>query len=165
MGTKRITKRMLFTKTVQLLQPKLNLDDWKLVVRFSQKLRPNSIVAYCQPMPEYKQASIKVSLTRLGELNHYEVIATAIHEMLHCITWPITEWAETLSKKDTNKLEITRKLDESMVTHLERVLTDMAFPLLQKELTKDGYANIECIFDSFKVVPVKQAAKKKPKKQ
>jgi hypothetical protein len=165
MGTKRITKRILFAKTVQILQPKLNLADWKIVVRFSPKLRPNNTIAYCQPLYEYKQASIKVNLTQLALLNHYDIVATAVHEMLHCITWPLVEWTETLCKKDSNKIDITRRWDESVITHLERVLTDMAYPLLQAELYAEGYADIDSTFDSFKVAPVKQAAKKKPKKR
>lgn len=167
MGTKRITKRVLFAKTVQLLQPKLRLDDWKIVLRFVPKMRPNTIVAYCQPMPEYKQAGIRVSLTRLAELNHYEVVSTAIHEMLHCVTWSMTEWAESLCRKDTYKLEVTRKLDESIITHLERMLTDMTLPLLQSELSKEGYKDLDAEFDTFKILPVSVpvAAKKKPKKK
>lgn len=164
---KRITKKVLFAKTVQLLQPKLRLEDWKIVVRFLPKTRPNNIVAYCQPMPEYKSAGIRVNMTRLAELNHYEVVSTAIHEMLHCVTWSMTEWAEQLCRKDKQKLEVTRKLDEGIITHLERMLTDITLPQLQKELTAEGYANLDTAFDSFKVmsVPTVKAAKKKPKKK
>lgn len=166
MGTKRITKRVLFAKTVQLLQPKLHLNDWKIVLRFAQKMRPNSVVAYCQPLPEYKQAGIRVNLTRLAELNHYEVVATAIHEMLHCVTWSMTEWAELLCRKDKQKLEVTRKLDEAIVTHLERMLTDMALPLLRSELAAEGYRDLDTEFDTFRIMPMPlAAAKKKPKKR
>lgn len=167
MKEKRITRRVLFAKTVQLLQPRLRLDDWKIVVRFLKKTRPNTIVAYCQPMPEYKTAGIRVNLTRLAELNHYEVISTAIHEMLHCVTWSMTEWTEQLCRKDKQKLEVTRKLDEGIITHLERMLTDITLPQLQKELTAEGYADLDTAFDPFKVmpVPVPKTAKKKPKKK
>lgn len=165
MGTKRITRRVLFAKTIQLLQPKLHLDDWKIVVRFSQKTRPNNVVAYCQPMPEYKQAGIRVNLTKLAELNHYEVVSTAIHEMLHCVTWSMTEWAEMLCRKDKQKIEVTRKLDEGIVTHLERMLTDITLPLLQSHLAEEGYRELDAEFDTFKILPgAPVAAKKKPKK-
>lgn len=161
MKTKRITRRMLFAKTVELLQPQMHLDDWKIVIRFFEKLRPNDAIAYCHPMPEYKQAGIRVSLTKLSELNHYEVISTAIHEMLHCITWSMTEWTELLCKKDKQKLEITRKLDESVITHLEHMLTTMTMPLIQKALKAEGYGELDSAFDPFKVMPIPRASAKK----
>lgn len=167
MAARRITKRVLFTKTVQLLQPKLHLDDWTIVLRFVPKMRPKTIVAYCQPMPEYKQAGIRVSLERLTELTQYEVVSTAIHEMLHCVTWSMADWAESLCKKDTYKLEVTRKLDESIITHLERTFTDITLPLLQSELIKEGYGNLDIEFNTLKILPpnTPAAAKKKPKKK
>lgn len=167
MASKRITRRVLFAKTIQILQPKLQLHDWKIVVRFLQKTRPANIVAYCQPMPEYKTAGIRVNLSRLSDLNYYEVVSTAIHEMLHCVTWSMTDWAEQLCKKDKQKLEITRKLDESIITHLERTLTDIMLPLLETELALEGYAHLDTVFDSFEVksTPIVKAAKKKPKKK
>lgn len=159
---KNITKKLLFAKTVEILQPKLNLSDWKIVVKYSRTMKTS--VADCQSLPEYKQATIRLSLSRLPEFSHYEIISTAVHEMLHCIVWRLTEWTEDLCKKDVQKLQVTRRLDEGVITHLEKVVTDMAAPLVQAQLFAEGYGNIDLLYNSVRHIhdkPVKPRVKKK----
>jgi hypothetical protein len=143
---KRITKKLLFAKTVEILQPLLHLDNWRIVVNYSNRMKD---VADCVAWPEYKQACIRINMKRLPEFNDYEIIATAIHEMVHCIIWPLTEWTERLCKKDPHKLEITRQHDESVVTTFEKILVDMTSAVLQQRLSEEGYMDLDLSFENL----------------
>jgi hypothetical protein len=160
--TKNITKKLLFAKTIEILQPKLNLSDWRIIVRYSRVMK--TAIADCQSLPEYKQATIRLSLLRLPEYSHYEIISTAVHEMLHCIVWRLTEWTEDLCKKDTQKLQVTRRLDEGVITHLEKVITDMVASEVQSELLAEGYGNINLLYNSVRHINGKPAKPKVTKK-
>jgi hypothetical protein len=51
----RITKKVLFAKTIEILQPKLNLQDWRIVVKYSYNMQEEfsfSIAAVTEP--EYR---------------------------------------------------------------------------------------------------------------
>lgn len=143
---KRISKKVLFAKTVAFLQPQLNLQDWKILVRYSYRMKAT---ADCQAWPEYKQAVIRLNLKNVNRFNHYEIIMIAIHEMMHCLVWPLADWAEKLCKKDPIKKEITRQLDEALVTNLEKILTDLTCTSLQSYLNEQGYADLDLIFNNF----------------
>jgi hypothetical protein len=146
---KRISKKLLFAKTVEILQPKIGLSEWKIVVKFSNHMK---CAADCEAFPEYKQAIIRANLKTFKKLTHYEVIMTAVHEMTHCIIWPIAAWAEELCDEDAQKLEITRKLEEGLVTDFEKILSDLCANVLQEELTKQGYSDILLITPHLQVV-------------
>lgn len=155
---KRITKKVLFTKTIEILQPKLNLQDWRIVVKYSRNMK--RAIADCIADPEYRQATIRLSLLQSKNYTHYEIVSTAIHEMMHCIVWPLTQLTQDFSKKDTHKLELTRRTDESVITHLERVFTDMAIIYLQEELTRQGYQTFDTTFENIRLMHEKPASKK-----
>jgi hypothetical protein len=146
---RRITKKLLFAKTVEILQPKIGLSEWKIVVKFSNRMK---YAADCEAFPEYKQAIIRANLKTFKKLTHYEVIMTAVHEMTHCIVWPIVAWTEELCDLDAQKLEITRKLEEGLVTDFEKILSDLCANTLQEELTKQGYSDILLITPHLQVV-------------
>jgi hypothetical protein len=99
--------------------------------------------ADCDASPEYKEALIRVNTKMLPELTHYEVISVAAHEMVHCIVWPLAEYTEDLCKKDAQRLEMTRKLEEGLVTSLEKVIMNIAGELIQEHLTSEGYLSID----------------------
>jgi hypothetical protein len=147
--TKRITKKLLFVKTVEILQPKIGLSEWKIVVKFSNHMKH---AADCEAFPEYKQATIRANLKTFKKLTHYEVIMTAVHEMTHCIVWPIVAWAEELCEGDSQRLEITRKLEEGLVTDFEKILSGLCATILQEELTSQGYSDISFITPQLRVV-------------
>ena len=138
---KRITKRVLFTTTVQVLQPFLHLEGWQFKIRFRKSLK--NTIADCEAMPEYKCATIRVDHTHLKQLTNSVVVSTALHEMLHCIVWPMGELAVSLSKKDTTKLEICRQYEEGLVTHLELTFLPFAMAAVNEELRKKGYYQVE----------------------
>lgn len=146
---KRITKKVLFVKTIEIIQPLLNLSDWKITIRFSNRMRD---AADCEASPEYKDALIRMNTKQLKQLEYQEVIATAIHEMMHCLVWPLATWTEDLCKRDESKLEMTRKLEEGLVTNLEKVLMNTASDYLQKQLNIEGYSNIDMVFTELEVL-------------
>lgn len=160
---KRITKRVLFAKTIEILQPKLGLGDWKLVVRYSRRMK--NTLADCLASPEYKQASIRLNLNKINEYSHYEIIQTAIHEMMHCIVWPLTQWSYDLCKTDKNKIEVTRRMDETIITHLEKSYADVVFATLQTELSVQGYGLIDGVVQNIVVTTDKKPATKKSVKR
>lgn len=145
---KRITRKVLFAKTIEFLQPWLNLEDWRIIVKYSRKMK---FTADCESWPEYKQAVIRLNLNNIRRFNDYEIISIAVHEMSHCLTWELTTWAEQLSKKDPQKLEHTRQLDESLVTNLEKILSRLCGEMLQDYLAEEGYANLDLVFENFHI--------------
>lgn len=146
---KRITKKQLFIKTIEIAQPLIGLSEWKIAIRFPPKMKG---AADCQALPEYKQAAIRANLTTFKRLSHYEVIQTAIHEMVHCLLWPLVDWTEELCRKNPQKLELTRKLEESTVTDIEKLLTKLCIDTIQMELMALGYEEITTSFATVQVV-------------
>lgn len=157
---KRITKKMLFIKTVEIVQPLMGLSEWKIAIRFPPKMKA---AADCTAYPEYKQAALRANLLVFKRLSHYEVIQTAIHEMTHCLLWPIVSWTEELCGKNAQKIEITRKLEESTVTEFEKLLTKLCMTTLQTELMRQGYEEVTTTSASVQVVaePKKSVVKSK----
>lgn len=147
---KRITKKVLFQKTVEVMQPIMNLSDWKLVVTFSHSKRMRDI-ANCTALPEYKLAKIRMNYNELARLSHNEIVSTAIHEMIHCILWDLGEWAHRLSKKDPEKTEITRRYEEGSVTSFEKIILPLVTDKLNDILRSQGYYNVDLTFTDFEV--------------
>ena len=160
---KRITKKVLFAKTIEILQPKLNLQDWLIVVKYSRHMK--AALADCRAQPEYRQATIRLSLSNSKNYPYYGIVSAAIHEMLHCIVWPLTQLTEDFSRKDKHKMELVRRCDESVITHLERAFTDTALPYLQQELLKQGYQDIFPTFENIRLTNEKPRAKKRVAKK
>lgn len=139
---KRITKKVLFAKTVEIMQPILGLQDWKLIVRFSRRMRDT---ADCEASPEYKEAIIRINMNDLSRLNYNEIVATAVHELMHCIVWPLAAWAETLARTDRD-MKICEDSEETLVTNLEKILVPLVAESIQQELKTCGYSNIDLEF-------------------
>lgn len=140
---KRITKKILFKKSVEVLQPLLNLQDWKLVVRFSSRMKN---AADCEAFPEYKEALIRANTTRFPDLSYNEMVSMAAHEMMHCVVWPLTDWTEILCLGNATKLEMTRKLEEGLVTDLEKLIMNFAVPVILERLKSEGYYAVDLSF-------------------
>lgn len=147
---KRINKKVLFKKTVEILQPLMGLSDWKMIVSFTRSEKMKWI-ADCEASPEYKTAKIRVSLNNIKNLTLSEIVATAIHEMSHCIEWELVEFTETLCKKDPIKLELTRKYEEQIATSLERILLPLFTEKLNQALKEQGYCTVDLTFTDFEV--------------
>jgi hypothetical protein len=150
---KHITKKMLFTKAVETLTPWLHLTDWKISIKFSMSKRMK-VAAYCSAHPEYKIATIWVNNDQLKSMNHNEVVSTALHELIHCVVWPLGDWAEYLAKNDTQLLHVTRLHEETVVTDLEKILLPLVEGHLNKLLVRDGYEKVDLHFSSMFVKTV-----------
>lgn len=148
---KRITKRILFQKTVEIMKPILNLSDWKLMVVFSHSARMKE-TATCEASPEYKVAKIKVNSAEMPSLTHEEIVSTAIHEMLHCVLWELGEWGYTLSKKDEHKLELSRRYEEAAVTNLEKIFLPLVSDVINDTLKQQNYYGVDLTFTEFEVL-------------
>lgn len=145
---KRISKKLLFTTTVKILQPMFRLTDWNLTIQFTKRMKAT---ADCDAAPEYKSATIRVNLKELEHLTEYVVISTAIHELIHCVVWPLGSWAERLSKNDTHKLNMTTQFEESVVCSLEGIFVPLVLAEVNKELSRRGYAQVDSSFDELVV--------------
>lgn len=139
---KNITKRMLFVKCVEIIQPILKLHDWKIAVVFSNSERMKE-TATCEAHTEYKFAKIIVNTPELSNMSRSEIVSTAIHEMSHCILWEFGEWAMSLAGNDKHTLQYTRKYEESTITKIEHILLPLAGTILNQKLMDMGYAPIE----------------------
>lgn len=147
---KRITKKVLLIKTVEIMQPILQLSDWKIVIKFSKSPRMKG-TATCEALPEYKVAVIKINTAEIRGLSHSEIVTVVIHEMMHCILWDLGSWAERLSKKDEHKLEITRRYEESAITSLEKIILGLVTERLNREIRGMGYYDIDLTFTDFDI--------------
>jgi len=147
---KRITKKVLLTKSIEILQPILNLSDWKLSIIIS-KSRKMKVTANCQAWPEYKLAKLTFNGTYLNQLSHNEIVAVAVHEMMHCVLWEIGNWAEKLSNQNELKLEITRRYEENAVTSLEKILVPLVETQLNKKLKDFGYNWVDLSFTDLTI--------------
>lgn len=156
---KRISKKKLFAKTVEVVKPLLGMEDWRVTVTYESKDDKTGTVASCQSWTEYKQAKIKLNTKRLKEFNHYEIITIAVHELFHCITWDLAEWAEKLSAKDAVKLNKTKQLDESLVTNLEKIFSKMAGNIVQDHIKTLGYGDLDLTFKDLVIKDIKCKAK------
>jgi hypothetical protein len=161
---RKISKRQLFAKTVEILQPILKLDSWQIKVVYNTKMS-KAVLADCQVRPEYKMMNIRVNLEMLKQYNDYDVICTAIHEMVHSITWDLASWADQLCKGDKIKLEITRKYDESLVSAFERIIADLVADILKRRLEEDGYPELDLTFENLKKLYNKPPAPKTSQKK
>lgn len=148
---KRITKKVLFQKTIEIMQPILNLSDWKILVIFSHSPRMKD-TATCEALPEYKNAKIKINASQISALSYEEIVSTAVHEMLHCVLWELGAWGYTLSKKDEYKLELSRKYEESAVTSLEKIFVPLVSDRINDELKNQNYFGVDLTFTDFEVL-------------
>jgi hypothetical protein len=152
---KRITKKVLFIKTIEMMQPILRLQDWKLVVKFSYS-KKMKITAHCEALPEYKVAEITMNYNDLSGLTHNEIVCVAIHEMIHCVLWELGTWTSKLSGQNKFKLEVSRKYEEAAVTSLEKILLPLVTTKLNQFLKVQGYQDINLTFTDFMVEHIKE---------
>lgn len=114
-----MARRRDLLRLVRAVKPLLGLDTWKIEVRFDDQLEA---IAQCSADPEYLQAVVAF---RPRAIPTGEALAYVVHELAHCVTWPICHWAETLAAKDKAKLEQCRIEEERLTTALERIVVNL----------------------------------------
>jgi hypothetical protein len=145
---KRITKKVLFIKTIEMMQPILRLSDWKIIVKFSYSKKMKT-TAYCEALPEYKVAEITMNHNHLSGLTYNEIVCVAIHEMMHCILWELGTWTSKLSGQNKFKIDVSRRYEEAAVTSLEKILLPLVTDRLNNLLKFQGYQGIDLTFTDF----------------
>ena len=109
------------------------------------------VTADCDASPEYKNATIRMNSKELSSLSNYDIIATAAHELMHCVVWPLGSWADTLSKKDVHKQELSRHFEETVVTSLERIILPLTVDQIRDDLIELGYDAIDVVFEEVNI--------------
>ena len=119
----RLNKRQRTELLVELAKPYLQIQDWNIVVQFA---RIPGHRADCEANPEYKDALVRFDIDRIS---NEDLTSFVVHELLHTIIWKLAHVAETFTDDDA-KLEWVRMEEESLTTHLERIIV----PLIEDQL-------------------------------
>lgn len=114
-----MARRRDILRLVRAIKPLLGLEAWTIEVRFDEQLEA---IAQCSADPEYLQA---VLVFRPRAIPKGEAMSYVVHELGHCVTWPICHWAEMLAAKDKVKLEQCRIEEERLTTALERIVVNL----------------------------------------
>lgn len=104
-------------------QTRLNLTGWDVAVAFGPD--PDGADASCLAKPEYRSAVVTFDLALLKPA---DVERTVVHELLHCLVWPLANAANALAKGDKAAEEWVRTEEETLTTALERLLIQMDTP-------------------------------------
>lgn len=115
-----LTKRTVVAR-VRHWRKRLGLADWDIAVEFGTDAEENE--ATCSADPEYQRATVRFDLKQIPA---QRVDAYVIHELCHAVTWPLANAAHTLAGGDAGKEEWIRTVNESVTTHLEKVILKMA---------------------------------------
>lgn len=137
---KKVTKRKLFEKAITVLQDVLKLDKWKIIVKFTPRMRN---AADCDPSPEYKEALIRVKTGELKRITPREVIDLAAHELIHCVVWPMASLSVDLSRGQEDNLERQRQTEEATVTKFTQIIVPLVENLVNEALLADEYEPID----------------------
>jgi len=112
------SRRMLLAR-VKYWRVKLGLTDWDVSVEVTGGLEAG---ADAEAQPAYKQAILRFDL---DAISREELDSFVVHELLHLPVWALAEAAEHLAHRDKDKLKFLTDLEESLVTHLERVIVGL----------------------------------------
>ena len=106
--------------------PILKLEDWTLKVSFPEAVEGVESAA-CNALPEYRHANLYFTVDKLGG-DPRMLANTVIHELAHAVNWPFTHMNDQFVGKDAFKKEMARLVTESVTTHWEQILSQLAPP-------------------------------------
>lgn len=94
----------------------LNMEHWTFEVTFSKE----DSRASCYAMPEYRRAVMNFWVTGLLKSikSNYELEEFVVHEMLHCVAWPLVGTLERFIEKsndETGELVKRKEDDEELL--------------------------------------------------
>ena len=118
-------KRRRILALTEVWRVPLGLGSWSFDVRFEDTVPEQ---ASCVADPEYRKAVLIFNLRRLAA---DELDETVLHEMLHCIGWPIAALAIKWAHGDKERREVARQAEELLITHLSNVI----LPMLPRVIT------------------------------
>ena len=109
-----------FERRFRFWQKLMLLGEWKITTKYGPLEHGEK--ADCDAKPEYREALIRFDHRKISA---DEVDAYCIHELVHCITWPIEQLAEN-SAADENSHATARFICETTATKLEEVILHVA---------------------------------------
>ena len=130
-------EQALSTRIAELVEkykPLLGLSEWTIRIANGE---PNDTPedkqckAACLAAPEYQDATLFFSLDRIETGDNLEELV--LHEMTHCLTWPISGCANTLAGDDPRLQEWVRIEEERSTTLCSVAILHMAAYILQLE--------------------------------
>jgi hypothetical protein len=98
---------------VEQYREPLGLDRWQIRIVAGEQVDPDA-TASCDAQPEYRSATLSFDLAKMKTGDDLEEFV--VHEMVHCLTWPIHTCAETLAGKDPRLQEWVRFAAETTTT-------------------------------------------------
>lgn len=119
-------KRYRIRTLVEVWRVPLGLGNWALEVHFNDATDEQ---ASCVADPEYRKGLLTFNLKRLSV---DELDETVLHEMLHCVGWPIAALAGKWAGRNRERAEVVRQAEELLITHLSNVI----LPLLPRVVTR-----------------------------
>jgi len=113
----RITRRQVLA-LVAKWKPRLLLDSWDIGVKLTTTLDAR-VQADCSCAPEYLDAVVRINPALVTP---EELEAVIVHEMLHCLTWPLAELAEDAAGTDPATGKRVAAAHELLTSTLQRVV-------------------------------------------
>jgi hypothetical protein len=102
-------------------QKKLLLGDWKITVVVG--VPDDGSRANCDASPEYKEATLTFDPDRIPT-DPKELDSWIIHELTHCVTWPLETLAEQWGRSES-QYQFARSTAESVVTNFEHIILNL----------------------------------------
>ena len=96
----------------------MQLTHWRITILFEVDEEDGSEAA-CSASPEYLAAEVRFDL---AQIEPDEVDAYVIHELSHCLIWPLANTAQSLCGTDAAHLENVREREEGLATTIERLV-------------------------------------------
>lgn len=115
----KLTRRGVGSK-VRWWQRQLGLQAWTIQTTFQKEGDED---ASCSAQPEYQFAILYFDLDKIEPAL---IDSYIVHELVHCLVWPLANTARALALDDPSKLEWVRTEEESLTTRLEMLLRDLA---------------------------------------
>lgn len=105
-------------RLVEFYRRPLGLDRWDLEIVEGAGLEDDA-EALCHAQPEYRRATVYFDLAKIPERKRARYV---LHEMIHCLTWPMAAVAEPLAKGGKFKLKALSDAHEFVTTDFEHIL-------------------------------------------
>lgn len=120
----RAEKRQYILDLLAHYTPLLGLEDWDFKVEFYNTTEDMKLgeraSAGCSAQSDYKNAVLSFALDALPP----ELLdRTVVHELTHCLLWPMTHYMDRWAGEDAEKQEISRYQLEYVTADLDRILT------------------------------------------
>lgn len=108
-------------RRVRYWQRRLDLTGWSVKIEIGPDAEGAS--ASCLAQPEYRSATVRFDPAKIPA---EELDAFCVHELCHCLVWPLANAAHVMAGGDGPKEEWVRTMEEELTTALERLIVKLA---------------------------------------